>query len=139
MRVGGPHLPAWEDAGDRRTKTPILGPLSSAHLPDGGGQSDAKIVSSLCEVAASALPGFHAYGDEMRRALPKVVAAVAGVASASAPAAATAAAAALPRMGSILAGVASVQARVPEPVDGGGLNPPAPSGRVGSSPTPGTP
>src|SRR4051794_10976704 len=117
---------------------PMRGPLSSAPLPDGGGQSEAKIVNSLWDVAASALPGFHAYGDEMRRALPKVVAAAAGVASASTAATATSAAVALPRMPGILAGVASVLARVPEPVDGGGLNPPAPSGRVGSSPTPGT-
>ena len=60
MRFGLPHWPACDDAGERRTNTPIRGPLSSAHRPEGGGQSDAKIVSSLLGVAASDFPGFHA-------------------------------------------------------------------------------
>src|SRR5689334_11629786 len=80
IRSGLLQSPAWDDAGDRRTKTPMRGPLSSAQRPEGGGQSDAKIVSSLFDVAASDLPGFHACGVEMRRARPNTVAAVAGVA-----------------------------------------------------------
>src|SRR5262245_26526385 len=137
MRIGLPQSPACDDAGDRRTKTPMRGPLSSAHRPDGGGQSDAKMVSSLFDVAASDLPGSQAYGDEMRRARPNEVAAAAGVAIASTAATAMSAAVAVPRMRGILAGVASGQARVPEPVDGGGLNPPAPSGACGFESHPG--
>src|SRR6188472_981230 len=137
MRTDLLQSPACDEAGERRTNTPMRGPLSSAHRPDGGGQSDAKIVSSLLVVAASDLPGFHAYGAEMRRARPKSVAATAGAASASSTAVATSTAVALPRMPGILAGVASGQARVPEPVDGGGLNPPAPSGACGFESHPG--
>src|SRR5437868_11848494 len=98
IRTGLPQSPACDEAGDRRTNTPIRGPLSSAHRPDGGGQSVAKIVSSLLDVAASDLPGFHAYGDEIRRGLPKVVTAAAGVARASTATIATSAAVARPRM-----------------------------------------
>jgi hypothetical protein len=54
------------EASDRRTNTPILGPLSVAHLPFGGGQSLAQIVRSRVGVATSDFPGFHENGAEAR-------------------------------------------------------------------------
>src|SRR3954453_16503662 len=159
IRTGLLQSPGCDDAGERRMKTPMRGPLLSAHRPagggrpgekrrggpllsaprpDGGGQAEAKMASSLFDVAASDLPGFHAYGAEIRRAWPNaVVAAVAGVANESTATIATATAVVMPRMPRILAGVASDGARVPEPVDGGGLNPPAPSGACGFESHPG--
>src|SRR3954466_8700564 len=138
IRTGLLQSPGCDDAGERRMKTPMRGPLLSAHRPDGGGQSEAKMASSLFDGAASDLPGFHAFGAEIRRAWPNaVVAAVAGVANESTATIATATAVVLPPMPRILAGAASDGARVPEPVDGGGLNPPAPSGACGCEAHPG--
>src|ERR1051325_1471857 len=108
-RTGLFQSPDCDDARDRRTNTPMRGPLSSAHRPDGGGQSDAKIVNSLFDVAATALTGILAYGDEMRCAWPKETAAVAGAVSDRTPTVAMSATVARLRMAGILAGVASGQ------------------------------
>ena len=48
--------PATAPGNAGRTR-PSCGPLSSAHRPDGGGQSDAKIVSSLLGRRGERLPG----------------------------------------------------------------------------------
>src|SRR3954447_9391723 len=110
IRTGLLQSPGCDDAGERRMKTPMRGPLLSAHRPDGGGQSEAKMASSLFDVAASDLPGFHAVGAEIRRAWPNaVVAAVAGVANESTATIATATPGVLPPMPRIPAGAASTE------------------------------